>query len=401
VVAVTKSDLADPAPAARAAAELLPGATLVTVSARTGQGLDTLGAALERLTAQIPSRDQRGGGTRLHVDRVFSIHGAGTVVTGTLWSGQIARSDRVRVLPGSRRARAREVQVHDHAVETALAGQRVAVNLAGLRHDQVARGDVVVDAASPLGETFLIDAALSFEPAPGEPETGTRVHVHHGTREAPARLTWLGGDFWQIRLEQPLIPAQDDRLVLRQIAPPDTIGGGRVLDPHPRRHGPSRDLLTRLTRRARGEPEPEPEPEPKAATPAAAPAEPVPLSASALELETRLRSAGFEPPLDRDLDLDDLAALREAGRAVRVSRTLHYHPDALGEARRVALELAGRHDGAVTLAQLRDGLGISRKFAQALLEHLDSERVTIRRGDQHVVRATHRTAQGASDLGPG
>jgi selenocysteine-specific elongation factor len=99
-----------------------------------------------------------------------------------------------------------------------------------------------------------------------------------------------------------------------------------------------------------------------------------------------LKEAGFEPPLDSELDADDLAALRSAGRAVRVSKTLHYHLDVLDEVTRRVLELAERHGGSVTLAQLRDDLGTSRKFAQALLEHLDSEKITIRRGDAHHVR---------------
>src|SRR5207248_8321177 len=86
-----------------------------------------------------------------------------------------------------------------------------------------------------------------------EPEPGTRVQVHHGTRETAARMAWLGGHFWQLRLQQPLIPAAGDRLVIRQIAPPDTLGGGVVLDAHPRKHGPSRDLLIRLERLAHGD----------------------------------------------------------------------------------------------------------------------------------------------------
>jgi selenocysteine-specific elongation factor len=107
-------------------------------------------------------------------------------------------------------------------------------------------------------------------------------------------------------------------------------------------------------------------------------------------LEQRLREARFEPPLDAELDAADLGALRAAGRAVRVSKTLHYHPDVLGDLRDMITELADRNGGSVTLAQLRDELGTSRKFAQALLEHLDSEKVTIRRGDQHVLRAGAR-----------
>jgi len=114
--------------------------------------------------------------------------------------------------------------------------------------------------------------------------------------------------------------------------------------------------------------------------------EPPPLPGSAVELARRLREAGVEPPLDAELDLGDLAALRDAGLAVRVSKTLHYHREVLGEIRERLVELAGRNGGAVTLAQLRDELGTSRKFAQALLEHFDSEKLTIRRGDEHVLR---------------
>ncbi|MEA2210181.1 MAG: selenocysteine-specific elongation factor [Solirubrobacteraceae bacterium] len=389
VVAVTKSDLADPEPASLEAAELLPGAELVAVSARHGNGLDALLAALDRVAAGLPGRSAAPGETRLHVDRVFSVRGAGTVVTGTLWSGQIARSDRLRLVPAGLRARAREVQVHDHAVDRAAAGQRVAVNLAGLGHDEVRRGDLLTQEGTQLEETFLIDAELSFASRRSEPDTGARVHVHHGTRETPARLAWLGGAFWQLRLERPLIAVEGDRLVVRQIAPPDTLGGGRVLDAHPRRHGPGRELLARLTRLARGEPDPVRET--IAPTPEPAPT-PLTLSASALALEARLREAGFEPPPDGELDRDDLAALRRAGRAVRISRTLHFHADAAAEVRRRVLALAAEHGGAVTLAQLRDALGTSRKFAQAVLEHLDGERVTIRRGDEHVVRRQHREA---------
>jgi selenocysteine-specific elongation factor len=389
VLAVTKSDVADPERAAAQAAELLPSREVVPVSARTGEGLDELCAALDRVAAAVPRRSGDAGATRLHVDRVFTVRGAGTVATGTLWSGQIARRDRLQVVPGGLLARAREVQVHDHTVERALAGQRVAVNLAGLRHDQIARGDLLTDVASELHETFRLDVEMSFASNDPEPETGTRVHIHHGTRETPTRLTWLGGPFWQLRLERPLIAIAGDRFVMRRIAPPDTLGGGRVLDAHPRRHGPGRELLARLTRLARGEPEPEPERVAAAPRPRRPVPEPAPLTASSLALETRLREAGFEPPSDHELDGEDLNALRAGGRVVRLSRTLHCHVDALDAAQRRVIELAGERGGAVTLAQLRDALGTSRRFAQAVLEHLDSERITIRRGEEHVVRRQH------------
>ena len=390
VVAVTKSDLIDPEIAIIEASELLPDARAIAVSVRTGDGLPELRAALDDVARVLASRGQDGDVARLHIDRAFTIRGAGTVVTGTLWSGEIGRGDELVLLPGDRRVRVRGVQVHDRPLDRAAAGQRVALNLTGVAVDEVGRGDVVVSAGAQLRPTYLLDVELQF--AGEDPEHGDRVQIHHGTREAPARLAWLGGRFWQVRLEQPLVAARDDRLVVRQIAPPDTIGGGRVLDPRPRKHGPSRDLLTRLERLSRGEPEPSVATAERTPPAAAAPqAEPEPLSDSALALEQRLREAAFQPPLDSELDAADLAALREAGRATRVTKSLHYHPDVLADVRRRVIAIAGEHGGSITLAQLRDELGTSRKFAQALLEHLDAEKVTIRRGDEHVVRRSALT----------
>jgi selenocysteine-specific elongation factor len=253
------------------------------------------------------------------------------------------------------------------------------------------RGDVLTGVGGELAESYRLDCELKFEREP--PTTGVRAQIHHGTRETPARMTWLGGRFWQLRLEAPLIACDGDRLVVRQIAPPDTLGGGGVLDSHPRKHGPSRDLVVRLERRSRGEAEPAVVAEPDRVDPPAAP-EPAAsaLAPSALALEAELHAAGFTPPLDTELDAGDLAALRAVDRAVRVGRNLHFHPERLDELRAIVIATAARHGGEVTIAQLRDELGTSRKFAQGLLEHFDAERVTIRRGDVHVVR---RSALGA------
>jgi selenocysteine-specific elongation factor len=391
VVAITKADLADPAAATEGVKSFLatPEAgvaekdltPVVPVSVRTGAGLDALRSALDAVAARLPGRAGADDGARLHIDRVFTVKGAGTVVTGTLWSGSIARGDELAVLPAGRRARVRGVQVHDEATERAPAGQRVAVNLVGVGRDEVERGDVLASADAELHPTFRLDAELHFAPD-RRPEHGDRVQVHHGTRETPARVAELGGRFWQVRLEQPLVPAAGDRFVLRSIAPPDTLGGGVVLDPAPNRHGPSRDTTARLERLSRGEPDPQPpEPAPPPA-PAPPPPPPAPLSPAALALERRLLEAGFEPPIDSELGdaAAELPALRAAGRAVRVGRSLHYHPEPLGEIERRVREYIGR-DGSITLAQLRDDLGTSRKFAQALLEHFDAARVTLRRPD--------------------
>jgi selenocysteine-specific elongation factor len=363
VVAVTKTDLADPARAVAEAAELLPGAPAVACSVRSGEGLDELRDVIDAVAAQLQGRAAEGDEPVLHVDRSFSIRGAGTIVTGTLWSGAIGRGDEVVLLPSGRRVRVRTVQVHDAPADRAPAGQRVALNLVGVEVRDVGRGDVLTSAATGLTPSYILDVALEDLRL----EHGSRVTVHHGTRETAARVGWLGGRFHQLRCEAPLI------------APQDTLGGGVVLDPGARKHGPSNDVLVRLTQLLRGEPVdepgPEPVPEPQSLPP--------PLSDAARALEARLQAAGHEPPIDSELSDDDralLPALRAAGSAVRVGRALHYHPEALAEIERRVIAAIER-DGVITLVGLRDELGTSRKFAQALLEHFDGERVTIRRPD--------------------
>ena len=343
VVAITKADLAGPERAAAEAAALLPGAAVVPVSARTGAGLDALRAALEGAAAAVPGRAGGGGALRLHVDRAFSVRGAGTIVTGTLWSGTAARGDAVTVLPSGLTARIRSVEVHDEPVERAEAGQRVALNLAGLGREEVARGDVVVG-SDAIVATYRVDVELDHV----LPPSGAVV-VHHGTRDTPARAVALGRRFWQLRLERPIVAVRGDRIVLRATSPPDTLGGGVVLDPAPRRHGPSPEVVARLA----GE-----EPAASAPPPPPPPTAPPPLTAAALAVEERLRAAGTEPPAGIGTPAE-LAALRAHGRAVRLGRSLHVHPDALAGVR-AAIVAAIERDGSITLAGARDELGTSR-----------------------------------------
>jgi selenocysteine-specific elongation factor len=370
VVAVTKSDLVDPGPTLTAAAELLSAAEIVACSARTGAGLTELAAALERTAAQTPSRSADPRPAVLHIDRVFTIRGAGTVVTGTLWSGAIRRGDQLSVLPGSATARVRGVQVHDRAVDEAAAGQRVAVNLAGLERRAVARGDVLAGPGAPVHLTYRLDVELALHERLADRE---RVQVHHGTRATPARAVRLGGDRWQLRTERPVIAADGDRLVLRRIAPPNTLGGG---------------LIVRAA--AGGRPEPAAAPR-RPAPHRLAPTAP-PLDGAALALEERLRAAGHEPPSEAELgdDARQLNLLIAAGRAVRVGRSMYAHPEAIVGVRARVEEII-RAEGKITLARLRDELATSRKYAQALLEHLDSARVTRRQpDDSRVLRSGPR-----------
>jgi selenocysteine-specific elongation factor len=261
------------------------------------------------------------------------------------------------------------VQVHDAPVEAAEAGQRVALNLAGLDRDEIARGDVVVAEGSSVQGTHILDAALRFAPGQ-EPADGERVQVHHGTRETPGRIH-TREDHWQLRLAEPLVAARGDRLVIRRIAPPDTLGGGEVLDP--------------AARRARKGTVPSRSDDRKGSVPNRAS-----LGPEALALEARLREAGAEPPALGPEDREALSALVAAGRVVRVG-PLYFHPEAVEQVAEQVRAIAA-DEGGVTIARLRDELGTSRKYAQALLEHLDAQRVTIRRGDLHVLR---RRAAGA------
>jgi selenocysteine-specific elongation factor len=398
VVAVTKADLADPSAVTAAVAELVPGAEAVAVSVLEGSGLKELLGALERVVSGLPGRASDHGSPRLHVDRSFTLRGIGTVVTGTLWSGAASAGDRVRILPNGLEARVRSVQVHDRPVDRAAAGQRVALNLAGVGWRQVGRGDVVCAPGAELEATWLVDAALTLEPDARALPRGARLHVHHGTREAPARVVPLAGDelrpdepsYAQLRLESPLVPAAGDRLVLRQLAPPDTVGGGVVVDPGPRKHGASQEVVRRLRALERGDEVPEP----SVQRPEPAP-EPPELDEDALRLEAELRADGSTPRSDAELaaavGLDPAAAsgsfrvLERAGRVVRVGRSQHYGPEALDEMTRQVVAICER-DGQATIAGVRDELGTSRKYAQAVLEHLDAEKVTRRVGDAHVLR---------------
>jgi selenocysteine-specific elongation factor len=198
---------------------------------------------------------------RLPVDRVFTIAGAGTVVTGTMWSGTARRDDAVEVLPSGKSGRIRGVQVHSTAVEEATAGQRVALNIVGLDRDEIARGDIVA-APGTLAVTDRFDGRFIYLAGNDRPfESGTRVHVHHGTREALGRVLLMDdaaqlqpgqSGFAQIRLEEPLAPRFDDRFVVRSYSPVFTIGGGVVLDALPPRRttlkGSERGLLEALLR---------------------------------------------------------------------------------------------------------------------------------------------------------
>ena len=248
IVALTKADLVEPDWLAMVQADLngflagtfLEGAPVVAVSAVTGHGLPQLRAVLHQTAETIEPR-RHDGIFRLPVDRVFTVKGFGTVVTGTLWSGTVRVGDEVVILPSELRSRVRRLQVHGRTVEQAWAGQRTAVNLPGLEVDQLNRGDLLVFPDS-LKPTMTFDVSLVLlKDASRALRNRARVRFHLGTSEILARVVLLDREelnpgeetFAHVRLEAMTAALAGDRYVIRSYSPAVTIGGGSILDPNP------------------------------------------------------------------------------------------------------------------------------------------------------------------------
>ena len=261
LVALTKCDLADAESrdlAEMEVRELVKGSFLqdrpiLRVSARTREGLDALRSALLALALEAAPRGTAGL-LRLPVDRAFTMRGFGTVVTGTLVSGTITVGDEIEVLPAARRARVRGLQIHGEAVDQVPAGSRAAVNLAGLEVDEIARGDVLA-LPRTLRPTRMLDVEITLLPGEKPLADQARVRVHLASAEILARVRVLGAAviepgrpaLAQLRMERYGVAGRGDPCIIRSYSPSRTIGGGRVLDPLPRkrplRAGPAVERL--------------------------------------------------------------------------------------------------------------------------------------------------------------
>lgn len=251
VVAITKTDLVDDELIELVKEDIhellkntsLKDASIVSVSAIKGQGLDDLVRVIDEVALKAEEKE-KGGPFRLPIDRVFTLKGAGTVITGTLWSGELKEGDQAVILPANLTTRVRSVQVHGKAVKSALAGQRVAVNLPGVSKGQLIRGDVLLPPKF-LSPTYMVDALFNLlADAPRSVKNWARLRLYHGTREVLARLVLLNRDeikpgeeaYVQWRLEDPLVVRYSDQFIVRSYSPITTIGGGKILDSHPRKH---------------------------------------------------------------------------------------------------------------------------------------------------------------------
>jgi selenocysteine-specific elongation factor len=461
-------------------------------------------AQLDATLSALPPREA-GGRPRLPVDRVFSVAGFGTVVTGTLLGGALESGQELELLPAGLRGRVRGLQSHGRKTQVAQPGARTAVNLSGVDRAQVARGDVLT---SPgwLTTTTLLDAHVRLTAdAPGPLEQNQAIDFFIGASEAAAHVTLLdrqriepGESGWvQLRFTGPLVATVGERFIIRQPSPSVTIGGGRVIDAHPRRHRRFRaDVISALETRASGTPE-ERFAQALAAGPlelravadalgidslearslldampervvqlggagAVAPntllaraewlgrqretlvglleqqhrAQPLRRGAAREEMRSRMGLTGrvfdaltqtlsadgqvvdlggvlalpgrdirltadqqraadrFVAALDANpnappapaefgINAELLAALADQGALVRVADGVVFGAARLAEIQRETLRLLDQHSS-LTLAQFRDHFGSSRKYAQALLEYFDQQRVTRRVGDARV-----------------
>ncbi|MCI0545978.1 MAG: selenocysteine-specific translation elongation factor [Candidatus Rokubacteria bacterium] len=400
LVALTKIDLVDPDwlelvtddLAALLRGTFLDGGPILPVSSRTGAGMPELRAVLADLARRVPPR-ATDHAARLPIDRVFTVRGFGTVVTGTLTAGQLAVDDRVEVYPRAVASKVRGLQAHGRPVMEARAGQRTAVNLQGVERAAIERGDVLAPPGA-LVPTELVDATVELLPdAPRPLKSRDRVRFHVGTQEVMARVLLVGqpalapgsATYGRLRLERAVVALPGDRCVIRSYSPIITIGGGTILDvvpPRFKRRAP--DLLAHLRLLEGGTP--------------------------AQIVEEHLRQAGaqglraadlrartpFAPAALRRL----LEGLEAAGAVVAVDREWFIHRDASNQLRGQTLALLGDFHAdnplrpGISREELRSRAGHAqeRVFAQ-LLSALEAEGLVRTDRDQvrlaaHSIRLT-------------
>ncbi len=268
LVVITKADLVDEEWMMMVEEEIreylqgtiLEGAPVMAVSALSGRGIPELLAAIEKVAEDVQQRNAEGY-ARLPIDRAFTISGFGTVVTGTLWSGKIRVGDMLELMPRGRQVKVRTLHVHNDKVNTAYAGQRVAVNLQGIELAEVYRGELL---ATPgvLASSYRIDARLKLiKSSKRSLANWNRVRFHLGTDEAMGRVVLLDREqlnpgeeaLVQLVMEKPVVAYKGDRFVIRYYSPVTTIGGGVVIDPQaPKQKRFNEEVLEKLSMKEEG-----------------------------------------------------------------------------------------------------------------------------------------------------
>ena len=410
LVALTKSDLADAETLELARLEVrelvagsfLDGAPIVPVSAKTGDGLDAFRRALVEVASHTAGRNTDGA-TRLPIDRVFSMKGFGTVITGTLVSGRIATDHELMLLPGERLVKVRGVQVHGERKAEAVAGHRTAVNLSGVDVGDIARGQDLVTPGA-FEETRVADAVVELLPDAKPLKHGARVRFHQGTAETLGRIAIVGPlasaagrgvpaiepgsqAFVRLRLERPTVLTRGDRYILRAYSPAVTIAGGAIIDPRPPKTATRTETALARSRRLAIDPAAD-----RAAVELAGATAMIDAAAAAGMPVPSLTTRAAIDPVALDARID---ALVRSGAALRAGEVL-VAPAIVADLKTRIVAVLAEHHRAQPLAEgvpreeLRDqlfGRGHADVFARALDDLITEKKIVVR---DRVALATHR-----------
>ena len=221
----------------------IEGAPIVEVDSVSRRGLDELVQKLDEISEDIEDK-KTDAPSRMSIDRVFSLKGFGTIVTGTLIEGKISVDDEMTIYPSEKKVKVRNLQVHGCDVKTAYAGQRTAINLSNIKVSEIQRGDVIAQTGS-VEESMMIDVNISLvEHCKKSLKHWDRIRIFHGTKQILCRIVPLNEDeiqygesgYAQLRLEEKIVAKKGDRFIIRSYSPMDTIGGGVIIDTAPKKH---------------------------------------------------------------------------------------------------------------------------------------------------------------------
>ena len=221
----------------------IEGAPIVEVNSVSRRGLDELVQKIDEISEDIEEK-KTDAPSRMSIDRVFSLKGFGTIVTGTLIEGKISVDDEMTIYPSEKKVKVRNLQVHGCDVKTAYAGQRTAINLSNIKVSEIQRGDVIAQTGS-VEESMMIDVNISLvEHCKKSLKHWDRIRIFHGTKQILCRIVPLNEDeiqygesgYAQLRLEEKIVAKKGDRFIIRSYSPMDTIGGGVIIDTAPKKH---------------------------------------------------------------------------------------------------------------------------------------------------------------------
>ena len=415
IVVITKADLADHDRIEMVKEQIkretghtfLENAPILVTSIKTSEGIDELKQVLQNMAEEVAQKRcedadqdvfvQNHGFPRLPVDRVFTLKGFGTIVTGTLISGHLNKDSKLAIYPKGSPCKIRGIQSYGQDVAEVQAGQRCALNIPGIKTDQVSRGDVIAPPDS-LQAAGIMNVRLQVtERFSRGLENGMRAHLLIGTRRVLCRIYRFDDNYAQLRLEEPVCALPDDRFILRFYSPVETIGGGIVIEADARKARMSdkralarikhlEAVIKGLTQEPFADDVQKERPQKKSA-----PA-PIPdhLKKTADFLFKQFEEAGFRFVSVNALDLthlntdeqrvsQTLKILERRGDIIRLDET-HYTTAKIAErAQKTVVKYFDDHDE-LTTASLRDLLGTNRTSARVLLEYLDRKKVTKKKG---------------------